>query len=83
MKGSMKAYIDAYKDFHISDGTFSTNKYGYTLVPHVIVDGLGKTILAGFTLSLTENSADICRGLKLLSLDKESSTFMTDGGKLI
>ena len=76
----MDEYVKKYGDFVIIDGTFGTNAYGLTLIPLALVDGLGKTIMAGIIICPTEKSEYIIQGMKIIGIGDTGGVLLSDGG---
>ena len=69
-----------YCDFTIVDGTHNTTAYDLKLMPYTNVDALGKNVVSGVMLDVSENTATVVEGLRAFQLAKPSATLMTDGG---
>lgn len=76
----MKLYTDVYNDFVILDGTHGTNRYGLILEPPVIVDCLGRSVIAGIPICESEESRFSQKILESLNLVRKGGVLMTDEG---
>ena len=70
----------AYGDYVNQDGTFGTNVYELTLMPTVVVDAMGKSVISSINLAHSENNNDLLKMGNALGLYKENASYMTDGG---
>jgi hypothetical protein len=69
-------YMDQYGSYFVEvDGTYSTNRYGLTLMPWVTADCLGITHIGGLSTSLSENTNDVLKSGHLFGV---ASTFLDD-----
>jgi hypothetical protein len=71
---------ECYNDYVIHDGTFGTNMHGMTLMPTVVVDCLGKSVISSVMVGHSENSDDLIKMSTDLKLFNGGETYMTDGG---
>ena len=56
----MVYYSEQYGGYLIlADGTYSTNMYGLTLIPWIVVDCLGIGHVCGISTGLSENTVDV------------------------
>ena len=77
---SQRDFVSVYGDFFLIDATFWANQYGDKLIPPILVDCLGKSILGGTVQSPTENADSVISGLKRLGFGHKA-VMMTDEGK--
>ena len=77
---SMKPYVKVFGDFAIHDGTFNVDKYGFVAMVVTLVDSLGKSTMAGYSLAPSEHSDHILKALQLFGMDMPDSVYMTDQG---
>jgi hypothetical protein len=76
----MLSYASAYGDFTIVDGTHNVTAYDLKLMPFTNVDCLGKNVVSGVLLDVSENTTSISEALALFHLNIPGATLMTDGG---
>lgn len=69
-----------YNDYVVVDGTFRMSAYDeMVMLAAVVVDAMGKTVLAGVALIQSENAKATARALQLFGLDCKGATLHSDG----
>jgi hypothetical protein len=76
----MKSYCDVFGDFVIHDGTHNVDRYGFVALVITLVDSLGKSVIAGYSLSVSEHSDHIEEALRYFGLNRAEGVYMTDQG---
>lgn len=74
----MLKYTEVYSDFKAIDGTHGMNMYDLIAIVLTLVDCLGLSIPAGFSLDLSENTDVTVKTLQKCSLAKPQETLMSD-----
>ena len=79
-KACMKSYSEVFGDFIIHDGTHHVDRYGFVALVFTLIDSLGKSVMAAYSLAHSEHSDHILEALGKFRLDKGSGVSMTDQG---
>lgn len=78
---SMIPYAETYDDFVVIDGTHGLNKYKLIAIILVVVDALGFSMPAGFSLNQSENNEVVKTTLEKSRLASPGKTLMSDGAQ--
>jgi hypothetical protein len=74
----MRAYVDAYGDFVLTDGTHGLNRYKLIAIVFTLIDCLGKSVTPGFAFDHTENTNIGVEAATRFGFVQPCTAFMSD-----
>lgn len=75
-----RQYALMYNDYVLVDGTFRISTYeGVVMLAVVVVDSLGRSMLAGVVFAKSENTEVTRRALQLFGVNQKGATLHSDG----